>query len=614
MMNDQVRTNTKANLFMKRFFKTILVFSMIGSSTGFAQSPTVAPLMSPLEATDQGAQDSELLVDRTIAQESALLDIPVELPSQSTEDVALLAQNSLPRRAAPRRAGSAPTRLPPRASSGTAPRRSGGDNNMARAKQLANSGQFQEASKLLFAMSRNPKYEAESAQIKYVLGLMLFEMKLNQAAAFVLYDVVKQESKNAHSRYLRQSLGKIAVAADALESDVLLRYAIKQVSEEEFPAPSRDMLYYRTGEVKLEEKNAAEAARQFGRVRPGSLFYTRARYKMALAYAQAGDTAHSEAAFDEIINSYQNAKVTNVNRVTALLGKARVLYQKQDFSGAIDAYRDIPRDTEQWHEALFESSWAMLRDGRFRSALSNFHSLHSAYYEDFYQPESLILRAMVYLFVCRYGEMEKVLSLFEHVYKPVQNEIHNFVTTVNEPVTYYREIAKVADNLDALKAHTGRTNSAIPFLVARHILKEGDIRHSLNYIQKLEEERKRIDALPPSWTSSGVGTYSKRVVESRLEAARKLAGNQVRHHLIVIHNDLRSFFEQSGFIRYEMLSGKKEALRKEIAGKGTPKTQVDQDNNRSFYIQNGYEYWPFTGEYWLDEIGNYHYVGVKACE
>lgn len=484
---------------------------------------------------------------------------------------------------------------------------------LAKARSLAASGQYQEASKLLFQMSRSPQFERESAQIKYILGLMLFEMKLNQSAAFVFYDVIRQQGhENTKSRYLRQALGKLALAADSLDSDVLLRYAVKQVNEEEFPVASRDMLHFRTGEIKMSEKAFAEAAREFSRVQSNSIFYARALYKQGLAYAEAGDTDRAIGAFDVLAS--MSVSTTDKNRLSAVLGKARALYQRQNFAAAIEAYREIPRDTEQWHEALFESTWAMLRDGRFRSALSNFHSLHSPYYEDFYQPESLLLRAIVYLYICRYDEMDKVIELFERVYKPVYSNIRNMLRSVSEPVTYYREVAKVSENFDSIRSGKFRRTMQIPFVVARHILKEGDVRRTFNYLGKLEEEKRRIESMPESWKGSGIGRYAKRVVEKRIEATQAFAGKQIRRHMFIMQTELRDLMEQSGFLRFEMISGKKESLRKEIAGKGLARQNVDEDTNRNFFIQNGFEYWPFTGEYWLDEIGNYHYVGVKACE
>ena len=73
-------------------------------------------------------------------------------------------------------------------------------------------------------MSRSPKYDRQSGQIKYILGLMLYEMKLYQSAAFVFYDVIRQQSRsNPGSRYLRQSLEKLALAVgDAVVVDIFV--------------------------------------------------------------------------------------------------------------------------------------------------------------------------------------------------------------------------------------------------------------------------------------------------------------------------------------------------------------------------------------------------------
>jgi tetratricopeptide (TPR) repeat protein len=499
------------------------------------------------------------------------------------------------------------------------PRASGKvDPNFARAKAYAANGQYQEASRLLFQMSRSFQYRSDWAQIKYILGLTLFQMKLNQSAAFVFYDLIHQESReNPKSRYLKQALEKIAIAADALDSDVLLRFAIKQVDEKEFPSANRDMLAYRTGEVKLEEKDYRAAAQQFARIRSDSQFFLRARYKLAMSLTEAGLLEQAQAGFEDLIERTKNAGVTDNMNVSAKLGRARVMYQRHQFSDAIEAYREIPRDTEQWHESLFESTWAMLRDGRFRSALSNFHTLHSPFYEDVYQPESLLLRSIVYLYICRHEEMEKTLNLFQAQYRPVSRSLELMLTTVNDPITYFREILKTRDNFDALRENrVGRRGFMIPFLVAREVLSEGDVRRSFNYLENLDAERKLIISLPSSWKNSGIGMYAKKIVERRIDATRVLGGKQVRHHLVAIQSELRDLFEQDGFLRFEMISGKKEVVRKELQGKGLKRnaTHVDEDTEREFYVQNGYDYWPFRGEYWLDEIGNYHYVGVKACE
>lgn len=583
-----------STMYNKAFVSSVVAFGCIVGLTALSQETSAAGLS---------------FKEPFVALEPSSMSTLGELEEMMVEGV-LVAQARTTRRSAPQ------TRASRRAA---APRSAAvqSDALLTRARNLASSGQYQEASKLLFQLSRSPKYSRDAAQIKYILGLMLYEMKLYQSAAFVFYDVVRHESRaRSKSRYLRQSLEKLALAADHLNSDVLLRYAIKNIKEGEFPSASRDMLYYRAGEIKMQEKNFVGATREFMKIRPGSQFYYRARYRLGLALAEAGSPDRSLSVFEDLAAEAAPLGVTDSTRVGALMGRARVLYQQKQFGPAMEAYRDIPRDTEQWHEALFESSWAMLRDGRFRSALSNFHSLHSSYYEDFYQPESLFLRAIVYLYICRYDEMEKVIGLFERVYGPVHKDVKFVLESVNDPMTYYREIAKIQERFEDIKAadKAGRRGFQIPFLVARQILKEGDVRRTFNYLGHLNTEKARLAAMPANWKSSAVGQYARQIIEKRIHATQTFAGRQVRHHLTGISDELKDLFEQMGFLRFEMLSGKKEAIRKEIAGKGLERDRVDQNTNRNFYIQNGYEYWPFTGEYWLDEIGNYQYVGVKACE
>ncbi|MBY0384150.1 hypothetical protein K2X05_03240, partial [bacterium] len=142
---------------------------------------------------------------------------------------------------------------------------------VARIKQLATTGQYQEASKLLFSISRNPKNASEAAQLKYMLGLMLMELKLYQVASFVFYDVIDEEiRRGGDGKYLRQSLGKLSYLSNILDSDVLLKYAVSRIQINQFPAESRDLFFYRYGELKLKEGSFEEAAKAFSKVDPDS--------------------------------------------------------------------------------------------------------------------------------------------------------------------------------------------------------------------------------------------------------------------------------------------------------------------------------------------------------
>lgn len=478
------------------------------------------------------------------------------------------------------------------------------------ALSLARSGQYLPAASQLFSLSRRNELSAEQMQLKYLTGLMLFELKMYQVAAFQFIDVIR----DGNSRYMKQAIEKLSLAADELGDDTLLNYAISKVELSDFPADSRDMLAYRIGEMRLKSKDYSGALASFERVRSGR-YQAPAFYGRGLASAELNQVEDSIKAFRALLASRSGTAVTDTTRVAAHLGLARAYYQKQDWDRAIESYREVPRDHELWHDAIFEMSWAQLRSARFRSALSNFQSLHSTYYEDFYLPESLLLRAIVYLYICKYDEMEKVLSLFERTYGPARAKITDFINTVKEPMDYYNELDRVAQmRRDIRQGKENRYEGRIPYIIGRYVLREGDIQRSLQYLKHLSDEQKRLKNFPGGWSETPVGKYSQRILVNRMKNAKIQIGEMYRSHLLRIRTELRDFYEQAGFIRFEMINGRKEEIRKSMAGKGLNEEQIDQDTDRNFYVQNGYEYWPFRGEYWLDEIGNYHYLGKQSCE
>ena len=443
------------------------------------------------------------------------------------------------------------------------------------------------------------------------------EMGLYQVSSFVFYDVISGEVRRGKTtKYLRQSLGKLSFLSNALDSDVLLKYTISKIKVKDFPREQKDLFYLRLGELRLKEGRFRQAAKIFSRVEPNSPVYPKALYKMGLAWAETKkNNSKAMAAFDEMLKISEKRGITDPNRVNALLSKARIYYQAKKWEKAMEYYRDIPRDTWQWHDSLFEISWAMFRSGRFfRSAMSNFHTIHSPYYEDVWNPESLLLRSIVYLFICRYQEMSKVLGLFDRVYKPVEKRLGRFIGSASTK-TFTDEVMKAEANqkLERKKLPT-KYKTRLPKIVLNQLIRQPNIRRNLNYINALEKEKDRLKKLSRDWRLSGIGKYAKRVVDKRISSSQTIIGKQAKNYLRQMKSDLRDFEEQGEFLKLERVRGQRLSVKKEIAGKNIKKKQITDDESRSYFIKNGFEYWPYQGEYWLDELGNYHYVGVSACE
>lgn len=473
------------------------------------------------------------------------------------------------------------------------------------ALKMVQSGQYQQAVPVLYNLSRRIEMSREKMQIKYILGTALAELGLNQIAAFQFVEVIR----NGNSKYVKLAIDKLSLAADALGDDTLLNYAVSKVNVNELPEAGRDLIFFRLGEIKLKNGQFSQAADLFTRVPEGSRYFFLSRYNRGLALLEDKKPNEAISVFKALINYRIKASVTDTNKVVSQLALARAYYQASDWENAILTYREIPRDHTLWHDALFESSWAMLRAAKFRSAISNFQSLHSSYYEDFYIPESLLLRSIVYLYICKYDEMEKVLNLFERTYGPVRSQMGSFLNTHTEPLAYYNEIEA------ASLSTSGKPGARfkLPIKISNHILREGNVKRALQYLKNLNDEKVRLESYQ-NLSHLPIGAMGRKILNNRYQNAKIAIGEMVKVHLVGMRNELKDLYEQAGFIRYEMINGKKEQIKKRIAGKEVPHSAIDEDVDKSMYAQNGYEYWPFDGEYWLDEIGNYHYLGKQSCE
>ena len=471
----------------------------------------------------------------------------------------------------------------------------------------AQSKDYEKASALFYELSHSPEYSRDKIRMKYLLGLMLYQMELHQVAAYQFIPIIKSPEKRG--RFLQKSLEKMAIIADRLEDNTMLNYAMSRVTIRKFPRNLHDLLFFRIGQFQMGNKQYKDAIKNLNRVSLNSRYYARAKYSTGLAYAELNANSRALKAFQELYESRAEFPKNDYLRSSAQIGIARVLYQAKKWESSVEDYKRIPKNTETWHSALFESSWAFLRDGRFRSALSNFQSLHSPFYEDFYMPESLLLRAIVYLYICKYNEAQKVLNIFDKDYEKIYKDLKVYLRSEIKSLNYYKSIENILNKKDS-----SYRKISIPRKVAMKISKEGDFLKVHNYVGKLIEEIERTKELSSSWKRSSLGRYARRTLNVRVKKAQVKAGRVVRRHLIKIASELEEFFEQRELIKFEMIKGRKAEHIFQEKNKNIKNETIDALRSREFYIQNGYDYWPFEAEYWLDELGSYYYLGVHSCK
>lgn len=479
------------------------------------------------------------------------------------------------------------------------------------AMALFKSKDYLKAAALLFQLARQPQLRSERGNIHLVLGKSLLELKLPQIAAWQFVNVITMNDRSNYNKAVELLL----VAADDLGDRTILNYAISKIKVSEFPSEYRDMLFFRLGEVKFEAKDYKGAIEAYEKVAEGTKYFEKSIYNIAMSYAHMNDVDNAIQKYDLLYNMRKKKGINDPWRVAALMGLARTFYQRQSWAKSLSYYRLIPRDNEVWHDALFESSWAELRSAKFRSTIGSFQSLHSDFYKDFYLPESLILRAILYLYICKYDEIQKVLSLYEASYGGVLSSISRFLQEKTDPMAFYNEVEMGLRTKKTLINEGKYVLGSLPYNVTRQLLKKGNVSNNLEYLRKLYEERKRISNFGPNFQSTSLGRYANQIIQKRIQNTKALIGVRMKGHLLVMKAELKDLNEQVGFLRYELINLEKERLKSKLANPNQKESsQIDDELDRDYYVKNGYEYYPFRGEFWLDELGNYFFLGKTSCD
>ena len=484
-----------------------------------------------------------------------------------------------------------------------------GSTDLNRGRSLNRAENYKEASTLLFGLSTNSRYRKEQADIAFELAKSLEGLGLKQSAVFQLIKAVRY----GKGRVLSKSLEKLTKLAFEVGDDVGLNYALSKINVRNFPESQKPVLYFRFGEAYLSVNRFKKAYTAFSKVPKKHYLYSKARYLMGLAFSESGKLKDSYRSFTQASNARAAQGVVDGERVASLMGRARVLYHMKRWNDSLTAYRLIPRDSKYFHDMLFESAWAMLRAGKFRSALSNFQSLHSKYYEDYFYPEAALLRAIVYLYICKVDEVGKVLSFYDNTYGKVASQLTSYIGSNPTPRNDIKEYMQLVEDLNT-GAPKNKSSYDIPYLILRHLNRSSRVKSRGEYVANVEKEIARIDSME-SWAASRVGAVTRNSIVKRRKASLKRLGKALRAEMVKYNRELVSFGDQKELIKFELISAEKEQARKTLEGRddfneGDSKRKA----SRFSFTKNGYEYWPFQGEYWLDEIGNYHYLGASRCE
>ncbi|MBP7125922.1 hypothetical protein KBD49_06115 [Myxococcota bacterium] len=479
-------------------------------------------------------------------------------------------------------------------------------------KRLAGMGRHYDAI-LLFnrVLSEGDESAPYFQEAQYEMGASLFALRFYVSARIYFERVA--EAGPQHVRY-KEALPYLVRIHREIPGETDGLFRLSSYSPDLYPLDLAEEASFYVGQWHYYEGNldaALESLSRVGASRPD--LFVRATYLRGVVHVRRNEARQAAEAFQEVLRFLETAgsfEGKNRYREMALIGMARVFYSDgqnnpKQYQTAIRYYEQIPEDSEQWLDSLFERSWAYYMIGDHARALGNLLTVSSPYFEEEYYPEALVLRAMIFFKNCRYEEALATIDPFYKEYFEIHKELEQVLARYTVPVDFYQYLA-------SLSVGRGPTFSLKMKKIFNAALADAKLRRLFGYVVTIGREIAQVEAL----RSNPVAKPLVQILLPELLNSRSLAmsesGQLAQERLGRVRKELKSLLSQGLKVRFESLNAQKGLLRESVRRQqvtGTASAGVRTDGKKDpLLIQ-----WPWDGEYWKDELGSYRYPLQSSC-
>jgi len=287
------------------------------------------------------------------------------------------------------------------------------------------------------------------------------------------------------------------------------------------------------------------------------------------------------------------------------LALGRLFYQERQFSDSIKHYRQVTRESPVFYDGLFEQSWAMFMGGYPNHALGTLYGVESPFFEEVFNPEASLLRAIAYYWMCRYEDSRVALADFAERHSETVEALGNFLDRqrLTEETAY-----QLFENLIS-------GVSADSLGIPRDILNAAAEKESMMLLRDqfagISTELSKLEQNGVFGSKRGVKRGRDLLEKAGLKLRQELGG-QYLAELRSMKSQFDQLYSQAEFLYLELLMSEKEKLMGRELHASTKITSVDIKKKVSGWGKKTMS-WNQSdkNEYWWDEIG-YHIVQVQS--
>ncbi len=429
------------------------------------------------------------------------------------------------------------------------------------------------------ASSRNRAY--------YFQGLTLFELG-HYYSSYVSFRNVLLTADDKNREIYDKAIRNAVTIADKLDMVERIGKLLDKLPSHFIPQSVGAYANYAMGVSRLESGDLSSSSAAFKGVHPESQFYPRSLFFLGVVATRQKNYRDAAVYFDKVVDVSRGKKELFPVAELARLNLARTVYTTGDLERSIELYAQFLSTSPHWLTILLEAAWPLMRVNDTTVSLGNLHTVLSPFYREELVGEGYILRATILYSLCKYEEMRRTLSQFFTIYDPVLRSMQAEQGKMQGADSYFQ----------ALQTDRGMNRSFLSF-----IKRDSGIKKQMRVLEILRDERRNI-------AKYGRNEQMVRMAQLLDETDRQVSleiGTTIQRLHKRKLQELMQQREQANYLKVEIVTGEKELI--ENAKGLPPKRVVDVETS----VASGYQFWPFKGEYWDDELGAFVYTTESAC-
>ena len=450
-----------------------------------------------------------------------------------------------------------------------------------------------------------PRASGEKMKAEWGLAQSLHRLGFYYSASKYYSIIVRRGTRNnPFFRQALEELGKVNSTISLGQSHIVQLFKTK-IRASDVPGPARGFYFYYLGIEAFTRNKYEQAAQNFKKVGGSSKYFLEAQFHLGVVQNLRGNHSGAISYFEKVRSG---AARSPWMREQANLNIARIHYEMKRYREALRYYSYVPRESDNWLQALFEASWTFFMLQKHNNTLGTIHTLHSPFYGNRFFPESYVLQSITFLRLCRFKQVKASLAKFRGRYKNTYGELRKLLNSYDRNANGFFKV--VYDYRNGNLRRFTDAQAIIDSLSRTDIYREAG-----NTLRFSDIEMARLDrgSMSRIWAQSGLLDEVKGFLKNKKQAAIQDAGKRLYAKAAGYFSYLTELSNQTKLINTEMLLGRIDRMRRKLDVGQADKKENFIGGLQPLVVGEQYEYWPFAGEYWEDELGTYVYNLDSIC-